>query len=70
MEHKTRLSRLMHLSWDIQKKKRCSRAKSLSAAWAITQHEDITIYYLVNRYSAKQANAKKYTQRLALFQAQ
>ena len=68
MEHKTRLSHLMHLSSDIHKKKQCSRAKSLSAAWAITQNEDITIYYLVNHYSAKQANAKKYTQRLALFQ--
>jgi len=46
-----KLSRLIQLSWEIQRKKHCSRAKSLRAAWAITQNEDITIYYLVRRHS-------------------
>lgn len=46
-----KLSRLMRLSWEIQRKKHCSRAKSLRAAWAITLNEDITIYYLVKRHS-------------------
>ena len=41
----------MHLSWEIQRRKNCSRAKSLVAAWAILVNEDITIYYLVRRHS-------------------
>ena len=64
----TQLSRFMRLSWEIQRKKQTSRAKSLLAAWAITQNEDITIYYLVQRHSTKQANSQKYAQRLGLFQ--
>ena len=45
------LSRLMRLSWEIQRKKRCSRSKSLTSAWAIVQNEDVTIYYLVKKHS-------------------
>ena len=47
MKHTTRLSYLMVLSWEIQRKKKRNRSKSLQAAWAITLNEDITIYYLV-----------------------
>ena len=44
--NKTRLSRLMKLSWRIQKTKRITRAKALQSAWAIFSNEDITIQYL------------------------
>lgn len=42
-------SRLMKMSWDIQRNKRSTRAKALSAAWAIFNNEDITIFYLTRR---------------------
>ena len=45
------LSRLMRLSWEIQRKKKCSRSKSLLSAWAIVQNEDVTIYYLVKKHA-------------------
>jgi len=45
------LSRLMFLSWEIQRKKKYNRAKSLMSAWAIVLNEDITIYYLVKKHS-------------------
>jgi hypothetical protein len=51
MQQQTRLSKLMYLSWEIQKKKKCTRSKSLLSAWAITQNEDITVYYLVRKHS-------------------
>ncbi len=44
------LSRLMRLSWEIQRKKKCNRSKSLQSAWAIVLNEDITIYYLVKKH--------------------
>ena len=45
------LSRLMHLSWDIQRRKKQDRSKSLRSAWAIVLNEDITVYYLVKKHS-------------------
>jgi hypothetical protein len=51
MQQQTRLSKLMYLSWEIQKKKKCTRSKSLQSAWAITLNEDITVYYLVKKHS-------------------
>ncbi|OLY94488.1 hypothetical protein SAMN05444008_101103 [Cnuella takakiae] len=45
------LSRLMRMSWEIQRKRKCNRSRSLFAAWAILQNEDTTIFYLVRRFS-------------------
>lgn len=44
-----RLSRLMKLSWRIQKTKHVTRAKALQNAWAIFSNEDITIQYLTQK---------------------
>lgn len=45
-------SRLMRLSWEIQKQHRqYSRSKSLSSAWAIYLNEDIAVYYLTRKHS-------------------
>jgi len=44
-----RLSRLMKISWDIQRTKRKTRSKSLQAAWAIVNNEDITVMYLTRK---------------------
>lgn len=41
----------MRLSWEIQRRKKCSRSKALLSSWAIVLNEDITIYYLVKRHS-------------------
>ena len=67
MQHQTRLGQLMRLSWEIQKKKKCIRSKALSSAWAITQNEDITIYYLVKLYSHEKYPNKVKAQDLVLF---
>jgi hypothetical protein len=49
MATKPFLSRLMQLSWAIQRNRRSTRAKALQSAWAIIQNEDITVYFLVRR---------------------
>ena len=67
MKHTTRLSYLMVLSWEIQRKKKRSRSKSLQAAWAITLNEDITIYYLVKRHSHSNYPNKVQAKNLTLF---
>jgi hypothetical protein len=67
MRHTTRLSYLMQLSWEIQRKKQNSRSKALQAAWAITQNEDITIYYLVKRHSHERYPNKIEARNLTLF---
>ena len=70
MQHTTKLSYLMQLSWEIQRKKKHSRSKSLQAAWTITQNEDITVYYLVKRHSHQKYPNKVQAANLALFAAQ
>ncbi len=69
MKHTTRLSYLMQLSWEVQRKKRISRAKALQAAWAITNNEDVTIYYLVKRHSNRNTPNKVDVKELTLFAA-
>ena len=61
------LSRLMRLSWEIQRKKKCSRSKSLISAWAIVQNEDVTIYYLVKKHSHTRYPNKTGSNDLTLF---
>ncbi len=68
MKHSTRLSYLMVLSWEIQRKKKSTRSKSLQAAWAITLNEDITVYYLVKRH--RNRNIPTQAHELALFSSQ
>lgn len=68
MHHTTQLSRLMWLSWEIQKQKHHSRSKALQAAWAIYQNENITIWYLVKRHSHDRYPNKVQPQTLSLFQ--
>ena len=68
MQHSKLLRNIMTISWEIQKKKRCIRSKALQSAWAITQNEDITIYYLVKRHSHEKYPNKVKPQDLSLFQ--
>lgn len=68
MAHSTRLSKLMYLSWEIQKKKKCTRSKSLQSAWAIAQNADITVYYLVSKHSHTKYPNKVNPTNVGLFQ--
>jgi len=70
MVHAKRLSYLMRLSWEIQRKKKCYRSKALVSAWAIVLNEEITIYYLVRRYSHEKYPNKTESKNLALFSTQ
>lgn len=70
MLHTTRLSYLMRLSWEIQRKKKCLRAKALTHAWAIVLNEDITIYYLVRKHSHEKYPNKTEPKNLVLFSTQ
>ena len=67
MKHTTRLSYLMQLSWEVQRKKHITRSRALLAAWAITLNEDITVYYLVKRFSKRNIPNKSEAKELALF---
>ena len=65
--HQHKLSTLMTMSWEIQKRKKITRSKSLQSAWAITSNEDITVYYLVKKHSNHNAKQKVDSSNLTLF---
>lgn len=46
MATKTFLSRVMKMSWEIQRNKRSTRDHALTAAWLILRHEDVIIFFL------------------------
>lgn len=62
-----RLSRLMKMSWDIQKQKHSTRSKALSAAWAIVSNEDITVYYLVKKLAGRRPISSQEAGQFSLF---
>lgn len=47
----TQRSRLMRMSWQIQKRRGKNRSQSLVAAWAIFLNEDITVYHLAQKHT-------------------
>jgi len=62
-----RLSRLMRISWDIQRRKNKTRSKALQVAWAIFSNEDITVYYLVTKLNHHKPVKEKYVNHYSLF---
>lgn len=58
------LSRIMRMSWDIQKTKFKTRQNALRVAWAIYNNEDITVQYLMRKLNrnkpVKQATAGQF----------
>lgn len=60
-------SRLMRMSWEIQKRRKSSRSKSLFAAWAIFLNEDITVLHLVLKHGNGHSPKKVNTANLSLF---
>ena len=61
------LSKLMYLSWEIQRRRKSDRSKSLLSAWAIFQNEDITVYHLVKKHSHERYSNKVQLDNLTLF---
>ena len=60
-------SRLMYLSWEIQRKRKNDRSRAMTAAWAILQNEDITVYHLVKKHSHEKYINKVQPEGLTLF---
>jgi len=67
MVTKNFLSRLMKMSWEIQRSRRSNRSKSLMAAWAILSNEEVTIFYLTKRLNHDRALKPKALHQIALF---
>lgn len=60
-------SKLMRLSWQIQKRRKSTRSKSLFAAWAIVLNEDVTVWHLAEKHSKGRHVKPNTIQRLSLF---
>ncbi|PQJ13007.1 hypothetical protein CJD36_004490 [Flavipsychrobacter stenotrophus] len=63
----TRLSRLMRISWQIQRTKRKTRSAALVAAWAILTNEDITVQYLTRKLNHDRPLTKRAEGQFVLF---
>lgn len=64
----TRLSRLMRISWDIQRRRKYNtRSKALSAAWAIVNNEEVTVHYLVRKLNREKPINWQTEKQFALF---
>ena len=62
------LSRIMRISWAIQRKNRCTtRSKALQAAWAIFSNEDIAVFYLTRKLNHNKPLKDKALNQFELF---
>ncbi len=61
------LSKLMRLSWEVQRGRKCNRSKALTSAWAIYLNEDITVFHLVKKHSHERYTNKAEPKTLTLF---
>jgi hypothetical protein len=66
-QHLIRLAKLMRISWQIQNRRKCTRSKSLMAAWAIFLNEDITVHHLVRKHCHERYANKVDINSLTLF---
>ena len=62
-----KLSRLMRMSWDIQRTKRRTRSKALQAAWAIINNEDVTVFYLTLKLNHHKPVPQRNLNQMGLF---
>lgn len=67
MTHTNKLSRLMKMSWEIQRNKRNTRSRSLQAAWAIFSNENVTVYYLIKKLNHDRPVTQKALNQITLF---
>lgn len=68
MEYNNKLSRLMKMSWQIQRSKCSTRSKALQSAWTIVLNEDITVYYLTRKLNHQKTIKPKLLNQYGLFQ--
>ena len=61
------LSRLMKISWIIQKRKHQTRSKALFAAWIIVKFEDITVEHLTQKLNRNKPIPQQALKQFALF---
>jgi len=47
------LSRLMRMSWEIQRRRHTNRSKALTCAWVILQNDDVAVGYLRAKHSTR-----------------
>ncbi|MEC5144920.1 hypothetical protein [Chitinophaga sp. 212800010-3] len=47
------LSRLMRMSWQIQRRRHTTRSNALFSAWVILKNDDITVNYLRAKHSTR-----------------
>ncbi len=67
MQNTKFLSRLMKMSWDIQRSKANSRSKALKAAWTIVTNEDVAIFYLTRKLNHNRPVKPKALSQISLF---
>lgn len=65
--HTRQLSRIMSLSWQIQRQRGATRSRSLMAAWAIFLNDEIVVHHLTRKHSSQYHAAKVLPDRLTLF---
>ena len=63
----TNLSRLMRISWEIQRRKHQTRSKALQAAWAIFNNEQIAVEYLTQKLNRHKSLPQRVMEQFALF---
>ena len=60
-------SRIMRISWDIQKQKKHNRSRALLAAWAIFANEDLVVHYLTRKLNGNRPLPLKSMEQYSLF---
>ena len=63
-------SRIMRISWDIQKQKHHSRSHSLHVAWAIFSNEDVVVHYLTRKLNCNRPLPVKTEHQYSIFNHQ
>jgi hypothetical protein len=61
------LSRVMHASWRIQRKKHVDRSGALTQAWQMFQNADLLLQFLYTKHSKQNSRNKKQSPNLSIF---
>ncbi len=61
------LSRLMKISWILQRRKHQTRSKALIAAWIIVKFEDVAVEHLTQKLNRNKPVPQKALNQFALF---
>jgi len=67
MATQNNLSKLMGISWQIQRRKHKTRSQALRAAWAIFLNEQIAVEYLTQKLNRNKPVPQRVAEQFALF---